>query len=198
MSSVNLEFSGFLLLEGIEYIPKDLPLSPKSLREWAYQQGFVTDPEFQILGNERIQKLSSIFSTKDEPMLAIAIHESENAPFYMEYFFLPVKALIRLSEVLKVVYWRMIPYRQNAPGTVLEYGEVQIGFWYPGCSEELCTVSNAKKVIEKFGSFVDNLQEDYSKDILKDGSKEVNVDGAVLARFFKEGRYFDVELSLIV
>ena len=114
----------------------------------------------------------------------------------MEYPYVPVKTLIKKGKDIRIVYWQMRPTVRNVDGKILEYGEVSFGFWYPECDDELCSISTAKKVSAKFGELFLQLSDDYQKEILKDDIKAIDVDGNVRAKFFKDSRYFDVNLSL--
>ena len=89
----------------------------------------------------------------------------------------------------------MIPTRWNINRNSIFYGETRFGFVLPGCSEEICSLSTAKLVVEKFQSLILDLSNDFKIDEFDDGSREITVNGDVLATFAKEGRYFDINLS---
>lgn len=195
MSQSELEFHGLVTFAGFEFMPKDVPMGVNEIREWAMKQGLITDTEFQLLHQKKIQKLSKCFSSQDELLVAIAIHEDSEKKFYMEYPYVPVKTLIKKGNDIQIVYWSMRPTSRTLEGKIVEYGEVSFGFWYLECSEELCTISNAKKVAAKFDELYAKLADEYETKLLKDGVKDISVDGDIRAKFFKEGRYFDVNLS---
>ena len=47
----------------------------------------------------------------------------------------------------------------------------------------------------KLGARLTELSASYPVELFKDGSKVITVDGYVRARFFKDGRFFDVNLT---
>ena len=196
MSSNVLQFHGLVFFSGSESLPQDVPLDLQSLREWALEQGLVFEPESQFLSEERLQELAKCFTSSDGLMVAIAIEGSSGELTYAEYRYLPVKSLIRRAEEVEIVYWLMVPTKWDADGKVLHYGEVRFGFWYPGCNEEMCSLSTAERAIAKFGALLSQLSGKYEVRQFVDGSKEITVDGAVRAKFFREGRFFDVSFSM--
>ncbi len=202
-----LEFCGLVLFSGVDHLPDDILLNLDSIRQWAFKQDLVSDPEFQLLLDDRLQNIAKCFSSDDKPQIAIALNESREATHeakeglsYMEYPFLPVKTLIQRGEKIKIVYWVMQPSQWDVHGNVLQFGEVRFGFWYPSCQDEFCSLSNAEIITQKFNSLLTQLSNDCPADYpvrsFKDGSKEITVDGVVRARFLKKGRFFDVDLSL--
>lgn len=186
MPSNELEFYGLVFFSGSEFLPRDIPLDLDKYREWALRQGLIFDPESQLLHTERVQELAKCFSSDDRLLIAIVIYEDRGELVYTEYPYLHVRSLIRRAEEVKIVYWRMVP----------NSGEVSFGFRYPGCDEELCSFSTAKRVNNKFDLLLAQLSSVYDVKSFKDGSKEITVDGTVCAQFFKDGRFFDVNLSL--
>jgi hypothetical protein len=196
MSSDKLEFYGLVFFSGQDLLPGDVLLDLDNLRQWAFKQGLIFDPDAQLLVPERIQTLAKCFSSNDKLLVAISICEGQGKPFYVENPYLPVRSLIRRAEEVAIVYWRMVPTEWDSSGEVLRFGEVRFGFWYPGCGEELCSLSTAKRVTAKFDLLLRQLPRAYEIESFKDGAKEITVDGAVRARFLKEGRLFDVNLSL--
>jgi len=190
-----IQFSGIVFFTGMEQLPDDTVLSLVEIRKWALEQGFVTDPEFQLLLSERINALSGYFDPEDKLQIALAIHSIGSETSYFEYPYLPVKSLIRRAEEVEIYYWRMIPTRWDINRNIIFYGETRFGFVLPGCSEEICSLSTAKLVVEKFQSLILDLSNDFKIDEFDDGSREITVNGDVLATFAKEGRYFDINLS---
>ena len=195
MSKGEIQFFGIVFFTGMEQLPGDSVLSLGEIRKWALDQGFITDPEFQLLLDDRINALSSYFDPEDQLQIALAVHPSGAESFYFEYPYLPVKSLIRRAEEVELYYWRMIPTRWDSNGNIISYGETKFGFVLPGCSEEICSLSKAKLVVEKLQSLILDLSNEYRIEEFPDGSREITVDGAVLARFVKEGRYFNIILS---
>jgi hypothetical protein len=195
MNTHSLKISGFVLFSGTELLPGDLLLDPNEIRQWAMKNGFITDPEFQLLHLEKLQSLSKCLSPEDELLLAIAFHNEDDQAFYMEYPYIPVKSLIRHGTEIQLAYWRMSPTVWNQNREVVQFGQVRFGFWYPGCNEELCSLSTAKRVSAKFNLMLDKLSSVHNIERFEDGSKEIVVDGTLQAKFFKDGRYFDVTLS---
>lgn len=196
MSSNALQFRGLVFFSGSDLLPQDVPLDLQSIRRWAFERGLVFEPESQLLGEERLRELAKCFTSEDELMVAVVIRKDLGEWIYAEYPYLPVKSLIRRAEEVEIVYWRMVPTGWDAGGQVSHYGEVRFGFWYPGCEEEMCSLSTAKRVTAKFGALLSELSREYEARLLEDGSKEITVDGAVRARFFREGRFFDVGFSV--
>lgn len=196
MASDKLDFYGLAFFRGQELLPGDVLLDLDNLRQWALEQGLVFDPDAQFLVPERIQNLAKCFSSDDRLLVAISICEGQGKPLYVESPYLPVRSLIRRAEEIAIVYWRMVPTEWGSGSEVLRFGEVRFGFWYPGCDEELCSISTAKRLAAKFDLLCGQLSRAYEIESFKDGSKEITVNGAVRAKFLKEGRLFDVSLLL--
>jgi hypothetical protein len=190
-----IQFSGIVLFTGMDQFPDDVVLSLGEIRKWALSQGLIADPDFQLLLDERIDTLSGHFGLEDQLQIALAIHPGGGEPFYLEYPYLPVKTLIRRGEEVELYYWRMIPTRWDSNGNILHFGETRFGFLLSGCTEEICSLSTAKLIVEKLHSLLSDLSDEYQVEVFPDGSREITVDGAVLARFVKEGRFFDILLS---
>jgi hypothetical protein len=196
MSSDKLEFYGLVFFSGQHLLPGDVLLDLDHLRQWALRQGLIFDPDAQLLVPERIQTLTKCFSYDDRLKIAISICEGQGKSFYKENPYLPVRSLIRRAEEVAIVYWRMAPTEWDSSGEILQFGQVRFGFWCPGCSEELCSLSTAKRVAAKFDLLLGQLSGTYEIELFEDGSKEITVDGAVGAEFLREGRLFDVSFSL--
>ncbi len=177
-------------------MPRDVPLDLDNLRQWALENGLIFDSDVQLLDPGRIQNLGEYFSSDDRLLVAISICERQGEPFYVENPHLPVRSLIRRAEEIAIIYWRMVPTEWNPSGEVLRFGEVRFAFQIPGCAEELCSVSAAKRVTAKFDALLEQLTVAYEIKSFKDGSKQITVDGAVRGKFFKEGRLFDVSFLL--
>ncbi len=188
-------FYGIVFFSGMEQLPGDIALSLVEIRKWALNQGYITDPEFQLLLDDRVNALSSHFDPEDQLQIALAIHPGRGDPFYFEYPYLPVKSLIRRAVEVELYYWRMIPTRWDSNGRIIYYGETKFGFLVPGCNAEICSLSTAKRVVDKFQTLISDLSNEYPIEEFPDGSREITVDGAVLARFLKDGRHFNITLS---
>ena len=195
MSRDTPDFSGIVFFSGFDLLPGDLPLGLDNIRRWAFDEGLIDDPEFQLLGAERLQELKKYISSDDQPGIAISLDEGETGISYMEYPFLPVRTLVRRGEVIRIVYWAMRPSAKDRRGRIV--GEVRFGFWLSDCADEFCSLSTATLVVEKFGKLLDELSRTTPAKTLKDGYREITVDGAVRATFRREGRQFHVDLSLV-
>ena len=189
-------FSG-LMPWGAEHLPKDMFLTLNNIRGWALQKALILDPELQLLSPERIQILAEHFVPEDKLSVLIHLYEdSEGNLTYLEHPHLPIRSLIKRATRVDLVYWTMRPTLRSADGDEKGYGEVRIGFWYPGVTtEEFCSVSNARLVVEKFAALYDRLSDSYPSSVLENGALDITVDGDVKARFFKSGRLFDVEFT---
>ena len=195
MSRGDIQFTGIVLFNGMDQMPDDIVPSLGEIRKWALGQGLIADPDFQLLLDERIDALSGHFGIEDQLQIALAIHPGGGEPFYLEYPYLPVKSLIRRGEEVELYYWRTMPTRWDSNGNIIHFGETRFGFLLPGCSEEICSLSTAKFIVEKLHSRLLDLSDEYQIEVFPDGSREITVDGAVLASFMKEGRYFDILLT---
>ena len=189
-------FSG-LVFWGSEFLPRDLILSPDSIRKWASDQKLIWDVEAQLMASERMGELEKHFSSEDKLFLLIHLYKDDFGNLsYMEYPFLPVKSVIRRAREVEIVYWRIMPCAWDAEGKAKEYGEVQFGFWYPGINaDEFCSISDAKLIVKKFHELYQRLSDNYAPKVLDKGTLEIEVNGKMEARFFKSGRLFDVELK---
>lgn len=189
-----LNFSSIVFFSGFELLPDDLILGLDNIRRWAFDQGLIYDPEGQILVTERLQELAKYISSDDQPGIAIALEEEDTGISYMEYPHLSVRSLIRRNEEIRIVYWVMRPTTQDKGGHTL--GEIRFGFWLSDCADEFCSVSNAKLVVEKFAKLLGELSSTYRVKTLKDGSKDITVEGGVWAKFRRAGRQFDVDITV--
>jgi hypothetical protein len=111
----------------------------------------------------------------------------------LEYPFIPVKTLIKHQTQIEIVYWQLLPKITNS-GIRREFNELRFGFWYPGVTLEFASMSNAKVVFKKFFDLFNSLQNEYDTKVLPNGFTDITVDGAIKAKFFKTGRFHDVEL----
>lgn len=195
IESENLRFSGIVFFIGMEQFPGDILINLGEIRKWALSNGLITDPKFQLLLEDRINTLSSHFKSEDQLQIALAIHQGSGKPFYFEYPFLPVKSLIRLGKDVELYYWRMIPTRWDLKGNVSYFGEARFGFLFPGCNEEICSLSTAKFIVEKLQRQLVELSNKYQIREFPDGSREITAEGVLLAKFVKNGRNFDILLS---
>ena len=55
-------------------------------------------------------------------------------------------------------------------------------------------MSNAKVIFKKFYDLFNNLQNEFDTKVLPNGFTNITVDGAIKAKFFRMGRFYDVEL----
>lgn len=189
-------FSG-LMIWGSEYLPSDILLSVNNIRGWAFEEGLVSEAELQLLTPERIEILAEHFLAEDSLSILIHLYQDPDGNLtYLEYPHLPINSLIRRSTTVDVVYWTMRPTLWGADGDVQGYGEVRLGFWYPGITTEgFCSVSNARVVTKKFRELYHRLSKRYPSRVLESGALDITVDGDVKARFFKSGRLFDVAFA---
>lgn len=187
-------FSGFVFW-GSEFLPKDITLSLENIRNWAIESKLIDDSEFQFITSERAYNLRKHFSYEDELQILISIYKEgpENLN-YLEYPFIPIKTLIKKSKEISIVYWQMIPTIWNPDGSINDYGEVHLDFWYPDIvEEEFCSLSNAKLVVRKFYDLYHKLPSKYIKKTTNNNILDITIDGEIKAIFSKTGRLFDVE-----
>lgn len=190
-----LTFSSIVFFSGSELLPDDLILGLDNIRHWAFDKNLIDgDVEARLLLTERLQELGKYISSDDQPGIAIALDEKETGISYMEYPYLSVRSLIRRDEEIKIVYWVMRPITHDKNGHVV--GDVRFGFWLSDCGDEFCSVSTAKLVVEKFWKLLDELSSIYHVKTLRDGSKDITIEGAVRAKFRKAGRQFDVNFTV--
>jgi hypothetical protein len=196
VANTTLDFHGWELIAGADLIPGDMPISLGSLRQWAADNDAIFDVEAQLLGDERQAELAKVFSSDDALRIAITISQKPGAsPLYLERALVPVKTLARLGEQVQVVDWRIERNPWHREGQATQPNMVRFGFWYPGISDELCSVSTARGVVQEFENLLEGLANSYDVLDLERGGREINVDGAVTAEFFKEGRSYGVHLS---
>jgi hypothetical protein len=188
-----------LILWGSEFLPKDIIPTWGNVRGWAFKHKLIWDPEAQLMTSERIEELRKHFVYEDRLSILIHLYKDSSGKLeYLEYPYLPVKSLIKKAKEVEIVYWQMVPPAWIADGTIKEYGEVRFGFWYPDISsEEFQSRSNAKLIVKKFRELFNKLPGVYIRNKLNNGILDVAVDGDVKAKFFKTGRLYDVELTLI-
>jgi len=191
----DLPFRGIVIFEGAEHLPHDIVLSLDKIRGWATNSGFISVPEFQLLLRDRVAEVVKV-ATPDELSVAIAISTNHNGELeYFEYPFLPVRSLIKSGIAIPIVYWKVIPWQWDPTGNATAFGEIKFGFWLAGCSDEFCSMSTAARIVPKFVAEMDKLASEYPVKVTPQGSRDITVDGAVLATFLKQGRLFDVVLS---
>lgn len=192
-------FEGIILFSGNEFVPGDIVFSLNDFRKWAIKQSFVTEEDFQFVVPEKVQDLRKCFSEKDKLGIAISIVSLERSKeiAYFEYPYVPIKTLIERDFEIQIIYWRMMPKAWDQNGNVTRFGEVRFGFLIRSCTlEELCSMSTAKQVVEGFGKLLTQLSQIHPVKKFKDGSIQITVDEAVSAKFVRNGRFFDVELTL--
>src|SRR6266699_3529374 len=191
----DLPFRSIVFFEGMEHLPDDLVFSLGVIRDWAVRSGFVSDPDFQLLVRNRVAEIVKVVTPEDELGVAIAISNRNGELEYFEYPFLSVRSLIKRGTAIPIVYWKVISTQWGPSGNVTVPGEVKFGFWLTGCTDEFCSMSTAARIIPKFVAEMDKLASECPVKVTPQGSREVTVNGGVLATFFKQGRSFDVVLS---
>ncbi len=191
-------FSG-LVFWGSEFLPKDIIPTWGNIRGWAFKNNLIWEPGSQLITSERIEELRKHFVYGDNLSVLIHLYKDSSGKLeYLEYPYLPIKTLIKRAIEVEIVYWQMIPTTWNINSSIKNFGEVRFGFWYLDISsEEFQSRSNAKLVVEKFEDLFYQLSENYKKKKLIDGVLDIEVDGDVKAKFFKTGRLYDVEFTLI-
>ncbi len=188
-------FSG-LVFRGSEYLPGDIILSLGNIREWAFKNRIIYDPEAQLIGEEGLKELNKHFVPEDRLAILIYLYkDNENNLCYLEYPYIPVKTLIKKNKQVEIVYWQLLPTNWDTNGIVEKYGKLYFGFWYPGINDEFISMSSAKLVVRKFYKLWQDLSSKYKSKIIGDGILDIEVDGAIKTNFFKIGRSFDVELK---
>lgn len=190
-----LTFRRVVFYEGSEHIPNDLPLDLSYIREWAMKSGYVSEAVSQLVLEERIDDIARVARPEDDLGIALAISMENKGREYLEYPSLPVRSLIKRGTEVPIVYWRTNPTQWDEDGNATVFGEVKFGFRLEGCGDEFCCVSNAVRVAEKFVSKLDELVPSAAVHVMPNGSREVTVEGSVLAKFFQQGRSFDVTLE---
>ncbi len=190
-----LRLRGIVAFEGAEHLPRDIVLSLDKIRDWAMNSGFVSDPKFQLLTGDRVAEVVKVATPGDELSVAIAISNHNGELEYFEYPFLSVRSLIKRGTGIPIVYWKVIPTQWDPSGNPTVFGEVKFGFWLTGCSDEFCSMSTAARIVPKFVAEMDKLASEFPVKVASQGSRDITVDGAVLATFLKQGRLFDVVLS---
>jgi len=187
-------FSG-LVFWGSEYFPENLRLSLNDIRKWAYTNKMIWDPEAQLIIGERLNQLYNYFKPEDQISILIHVYQNDKGEMnYLEYPYMPVKTLIKNQVQIEIVYWQFLPKTADS-GIHREYDELHFGFWYPGVTDdEFASMSNAKVIFKKFYDLFNNLQNEFDTKVLPNGFTNITVDGAIKAKFFRMGRFYDVEL----
>ena len=187
-------FSG-LVFWGSELLPPNIVPSLNHLREWAFQNGFANDPDADFVGLERLAELKKHFVADDMLMILVHLTNEFGKMQYLEFPYIPVATLIKKQVWVDIVYWMLRPTSWTEDGAASQFGEVRLGFWYPGVEgDEFATRSNAKLICQRFGALTTGVDAKL-KTTLSDVSVDVEADGEVKARFSKVGRLFDVELK---
>lgn len=75
-------FSG-LVFWGSEFLPKDIIPTWGNIREWAFEQNLIYEPEFHLITSGRIEELRKHFVYEDK--LAILIHLYKDSSGKLEY-----------------------------------------------------------------------------------------------------------------
>lgn len=190
-------FHGLTFFDGAEHLPADLPVSLEAIRQWALQSGLIFD-DAQLLTGDRVADIAKVCSPNDRLTIAVAVTGATDVLNYLEYPYMPVQSLIRRGQQVAVVYWKLASLHRAGDDRPPRFGEVRFGFWISGCNDEFCSMSTAPRVVAKFAQAFERVADPPEAYMVKtdpDGSKELTVDGSVHARFFKDGRLFDVDLS---
>lgn len=188
-------FSG-LVFWGSEHLPRDLVISLGDIRQWAVDQRLIWDAEAQFLVADRIKELRKHFTPEHKLSILINLYIDNSGELtYAEYPYLPIKSLLKMEQQIEIVYWEIIPSVWTSDGSVKEYGHVHLGFWIPNIGNEFCSVSAAKLVVERFQKLYQHVLNDFDKKRLDNGVLCAEVNGEIKAKFFKSGRFFDVELT---
>jgi hypothetical protein len=188
-------FSG-LVFWGSEYFPKNLRLSLGDIRKWSYITKMIWDPEAQFVIGERLDQLNNYFKPEDKLSILINVSQNDKGEMnYIEYPYIPVKTLIKYQMQIEIVYWQFLP-KTSISGIHREYDELRFGFWYPGVTgDEFASISYAKVIYKKFFDLFNDIQNEYDTKVLLNGFTDITVDGEIKAKFFKTGRFHDVELT---
>ena len=191
-------FSG-LVFWGSEFLPRDIVPSLDETRRWAFKEGLVWEPEAQLITPERAEDVGKLFGVEDRLFVLVQIYRNDKGELnYLEYVYVSVATLIKKGIEISLVWWRMIDRIWDSAKTREKYGGVRFGFWLPESSEEFCSESLGKLVVEKFEELSGKIDPNcYEVKKLSEGILNIEVDGDVKARFFKRGRSFDVEFSWI-
>jgi len=199
-----------LIFWGSEFLSGEIYLTLEDIRQWAFNEGLIWDEDAQLITPEREKNLSKYFSPEDSLLILIHLYkDSQGNLNYLEYPFIPLKTLIKKQKEIELVYWQMKSTMVNPQGNIKEYGEVRFGFYFPEIDEEFASMSNGKVVCQKFFEMLQKLSKDYEFKKHKKGNLitlengqtvkvpeeiiDIDVNGCLKARFFKKGRFFDVE-----
>ncbi|HUW94208.1 MAG TPA: hypothetical protein VMW58_00325 [Anaerolineae bacterium] len=182
---------------GSEFLPGDIVPRLENIRRWAFDNGLIMEPDLQLLTPDEVDILRQHFDLQDKLTICVFLYkDAEGSLCYFEHPHLPIGSLIRRGTEVQLVYWTMRPGIRTPDGEIVAYGEVRLGFWYPGTSPlEFCSESTAKLVVPKFNELYHKLSDQYPSAVVGDGSLDITIDGELSARFFKSGRLFDVELT---
>lgn len=197
MIPANSPFAGFIFFEGADRLPSNLVLDLNTIREWASNHDLISDPEFQMISEDRIRNIFRIWSPNDKLLIAISLAGLGGKLDYLEYPYVPVRALIQRELPVRLVYWSIRPLQWDASGKVLAYGEARFGFWVSDCAEEFCSSSNAKLIVPKFVELVNSVDvsdHTFRIETKSDGVREVTGEGVYIAKFRKVSRQFDVDI----
>ena len=109
-------FRGIHFFDGVEYLPRDIPIDLESIRAWAVDSGLIFDSD-QILNGERIADISKLCSPEDKLLIAIACIGEADSLIYLEQPYLPVRSLIRRQETVDLIFWKVTSFN------------IKFGFW---------------------------------------------------------------------
>ena len=111
-----VSFSG-MVFWGSEFLPKDILLDMNAIRQWAVKSGMVSDPELQLVTDEKIGELGKMFNGDDALLVLIHLYKDEKGKLcYFEYPFVPVKTLIKKKLDIKLAYWTWASDTQRSSG----------------------------------------------------------------------------------
>jgi len=185
-------FHGISFFIGTELLPQDILLDLTTIRKWAFNSGYISDSEFQLMGEERVKEVSRVFKPEDKLLIALTFNDQHEKVDYFEFPYVPVQTLIKKNLTIDVLYWRISPYQESSIQISTRFKDVRFGFNIPDSNEEYCSISTAKKVVPKFLELMESVGDKGIKQEFSDGSKEITVDDTIQTTFHKEGRTFDV------
>jgi hypothetical protein len=186
----------------------------KEIRNWAEAAGLVDEPDL-LVTQERVRDISDLFDAGDKLGITGFFVLDSVVPFYHEQIYVPVATLIKKGIEIELVWWDMVAGEFDPSGRPLGYEEVRFGFWcHELVMEEFYSTCRGQIVVKKFEELTREYEDiareipdpalplwyisqgqESDEDIHQPTVTEVEVDGDIKARFFKRGRYFDVEFS---
>jgi hypothetical protein len=193
-------FSG-LAVWGGEHMPANTGYALGNIRSWAIGEGLIWDMQVQILGSDAIKELAKFFNPTDELSVCVSVTKDAktNSLDYLEYPFIPPETLISNSLEIKIIWFRLHPSRWKGED-IVQFYEVQLGFWLPDTPLEFVSLCMGAQVVKKFVELYRNPPANYeTKKIIKNGIPVIDVtippETPLKAKFSKEGRKYNVEFN---